>query len=277
MGACASVAGLAVASVTMPDVSLMKSRKLGEGHFATVYLTRHHGDLVAAKVLHPDHGDVDAELIIRDLRHKNIVRFIDVVPRDSSVWILTEFLPISVSDLVAYAKPSLAVALSLTAQLLDALCYLHSQGIAHRDLKLENLMLTPDSHHLKVIDFGLATRLLRGGRPQRYASHAYAAPEVLAQVDHDPRKADVWSAAVCAFAMFVGQFPFRRADNQCRFFRRYEEVRRLDITDGPPPKPRRSTLAFCRRLFVVDWTRRPTAAAARRHLAATMALAALGG
>jgi len=263
-------------TMTLPEISLVHTRKLGEGHFASVFLTRHHGDIVASKVLEKGSKGLAAEMIIKDLHHKNIVKFVDAVEKDESVWILTEFLPVSVSEVVKFSRPSLRLAFSLTSQLADALVYLHDKGYYHGDIKLENMMLGLDNR-LRLIDFGMAGKAGADNTAQMYASVPYAAPEVLAGTPHDGRAADVWAAGVCAFAMFVGQFPFERADSRCRFFRAYRHDGRLDVSDVPPPTPRRSAVALCRKALVVDPARRPSMRYLRHHLAGGMVLAALGG
>eukprot|EP00307_Rebecca_sp_RCC1486_P003081 CAMPEP_0119414304 /NCGR_PEP_ID=MMETSP1335-20130426/6781_1 /TAXON_ID=259385 /ORGANISM="Chrysoculter rhomboideus, Strain RCC1486" /LENGTH=259 /DNA_ID=CAMNT_0007439177 /DNA_START=70 /DNA_END=849 /DNA_ORIENTATION=+ len=259
----------------MPEVSHAKARKLGTGHFASVYMTRHNGEVVAAKEFAKG-TDITAELVIKDLHHRNIVRFIELLEKDDSVWVMTELLRVSVSDVVKYSKPSRRVAFAFTGQLLDALVYLHGRGIAHRDIKLENLMLDPDTNLIKLIDFGLATIGVGQVEQPAYATLEYAAPEVLAKRPHDPYKADVWSAGVCAFTMFVGQFPFERADDADRFFRVYAVDGTMDLTDAPPPPAAASTVRFCRRVLCVDPKQRPSAAAARRLLGGAL-LGAMAG
>lgn len=265
MGAFTSCATGGMATLTMPEMSHVRSRKLGAGHFASVYMTRHNGEVVAAKEFAPG-VDITAEIVIKDLSHRNIVKFIELVEKEDSKWMLTELLRVSVSDVVKYTKPSRRVAFTYTGQLLDALVYLHSKKIAHRDIKLENLMLDPDTNLIKLIDFGCASINEVHVDYPAYATMEYAAPEVLAKLPHDPFKADVWAAGVCAFAMFVGQFPFERADAGDRFFTAYSTQGVLDLADAPPPAPSAASVRFCRRLLTVDPAKRPGAAAARRAL-----------
>ncbi|KAI1633444.1 kinase-like domain-containing protein [Biscogniauxia mediterranea] len=106
--------------------------------------------------------------------------------------------------------------LCLFKQLCQGINYLHSHGIAHRDIKLENLLITKDSK-LKITDFGVSEVFsgihpgLReaGGqcgigmgdvrlcKPGICGSLPYIAPEVLSKkVDYDPRALDVWSSAI---------------------------------------------------------------------------------
>ncbi|PVH76335.1 kinase-like protein [Cadophora sp. DSE1049] len=111
--------------------------------------------------------------------------------------------------------------LCLFKQLIQGLNYLHTHGIAHRDVKLENLLLTKDSK-LKITDFGVSEVFagihpgLRasGGQcgkdmgeirlcpPGMCGSPPYVAPEVIAKTEeYDPRPLDVWGAAIVMLCM----------------------------------------------------------------------------
>ena len=92
-------------------------------------------------------------------------------------------------------------------QIILGLGYLHQRGIAHRDLKLENILLDHDGY-IKLIDFGLA-KMLRDdeltsticGTPE------YMAPEVLDQSGHD-LSVDWWAVGILLYEMLIGVTPF---------------------------------------------------------------------
>lgn len=130
-----------------------------------------------------------------------------------------------VIDRGANAMPE-AVARGFFCQLLDAVAYCHLAGVAHRDLKLENVLLNAPGV-VKLIDFGLShvyPRLPDGSidrsTPLRdvCGSKSYAAPEVLGSRGYDGFAADMWSLGVCLFAMLSGFFPLDEASvNDWRF------------------------------------------------------------
>ncbi|KAL8366868.1 hypothetical protein RB595_005030 [Gaeumannomyces hyphopodioides] len=114
--------------------------------------------------------------------------------------------------------------LCLFKQLIQGLHYLHSNGIAHRDIKLENLLITKESK-LKITDFGVSEVFsgihpglreaggqcgvgmgeLRLCSPGLCGSMPYVSPEVLAKnAPYDPRGLDVWGAGVIAINLFFG-------------------------------------------------------------------------
>jgi len=144
---------------------------------------------------------------------------------------------------------------SLLAQLCEAVRVAHDLGIAHRDLKLENVLFskeTGSNRMLKLIDWGLAHQheIDDNGVPMpeklhtRCGSKSYMAPEVITcsssrshkrnENKHtqgfDAFKADVWSLGICLFAMLFGFFPFEQSDPTKDW--RAEKVRDVQLAGG---------------------------------------------
>lgn len=99
------------------------------------------------------------------------------------------------------------------SQIAGAVRYLHSKGIAHRDIKCENVLIhSRDS--VKLTDFGFARHMhfdQKGGlvlSDTYCGSAAYAAPEVLKGVAYDPRAYDMWSLGCVLYIMVTGVMPF---------------------------------------------------------------------
>ena len=97
----------------------------------------------------------------------------------------------------------------LVRQLVGALSYLHSRSIAHRDIKLKNVLLD-ERCDVRLIDFGFAI-LSRGKLREPCGSPAYTAPEILLAHEYDGQLADVWSLGVLIYVMLAGRFPFQGA------------------------------------------------------------------
>lgn len=112
-----------------------------------------------------------------------------------------------------------ATARGFMVQLCDGVAHCHACGVAHRDLKLENVLLN-DAGVVKIIDFGLSHQYDRdkAGNVDRSTpiqgfcgSKSYAAPEVLVGRGYDGFQADMWSLGVCLFGLLNGFFPVDEA------------------------------------------------------------------
>jgi protein-serine/threonine kinase len=128
-------------------------------------------------------------------------------------------------------------------QLLRGVAYLHAHGIAHRDIKLENLLLDKEGH-LKISDFGVAEVFsgehpglraaggecgknmgeLRLSKPGICGSLPYIAPEVLEKKgDYDPRPLDVWSCAIVYLTMTFGGSPWQAAKPEYEYYAKFKK------------------------------------------------------
>ena len=106
----------------------------------------------------------------------------------------------------------------LFSQLLDAMEHMQSRNVAHRDIKLENVLVDTSSMTLKVADFGYAaitTELLKSYR----GTFTYMAPEIKeGNKLYDGQKADLFSAGVVLFILVRGIFPFKEARKEEFFY-----------------------------------------------------------
>lgn len=92
-------------------------------------------------------------------------------------------------------------------QIADVISYLQDKKVAHRDLKLENI-LVDENLNLKVADFGFATYKKIGKLQSYRGTKTYMAPEIKEGKVYDGQKADMFSAGVILFIMVQGIFPF---------------------------------------------------------------------
>jgi len=131
----------------------------------------------------------------------------------------------------------------LVGQMFSAVRWLHNLGIAHRDLSLENILLTDtgsDGLQVKVIDFGMASLTQKVRREVR-GKQSYQAPEMHMEPEYDTFLADIFALGVVLFAMAAQDYPWTSTKrNACQLyeyvslfgFRKFLEKRRLRKGNG---------------------------------------------
>lgn len=143
--------------------------------------------------------------------HPNIIKLIDVIETSDSIYTVMEYCAGGeLFDLVSsHGRLPEAEAKYFFRQIISAVRHLHSVGLAHRDLKLENILI--DSKKVvKLADFGLSTSLMDGMiLSTSCGSPHYAAPELLTKEElYDGKAVDMWSCGVVLYATLIGAMPF---------------------------------------------------------------------
>jgi len=152
------------------------------------------------------------------LSDQRIASIYDVLEENGETFLVMEYVEGSTLRSRLTQPLSLEEFLPLAIQCAEALVAAHEKGIIHRDIKPENIMLTPKGQ-VKILDFGVAKRLVRPADPDATASTvsqpgtlsgtpAYMAPEVLLEKESDAR-ADIFSLGIVCYEMLTAQHPFR--------------------------------------------------------------------
>lgn len=147
--------------------------------------------------------------IIRSLKHKNLIRFVDLIDFEDSFCIFQEFFEGQcLLDFVNNSSniPELHIQI-IFSQLIEVISFLHSKGISHRDIKLENILLN-QNFELKLIDFGLASLKNKNLLTTFCGSVHYLASECLQRIPYDGKASDLWSCGVVLYALACQQLPF---------------------------------------------------------------------
>ena len=234
--------------------------RLNEGGMGTVYKGCHvlMDKTVAIKVLRPSLA-ADEKIVARFSRearaasrisHPNALTVTDFGEDDSGhVFLVMEFLSgRTLKQLIRDEGPlPLPRVVDITRQIADALNAAHQQGVVHRDLKSDNIMLvdTMGGDHAKVLDFGIAkineadgqidTNLtapnLVIGTPQ------YMSPEQCAQDSEIDARSDIYSLGVILYEMLVGHVPFSGESPTMVMMKHLQEVvpSVLDERNDVPP------------------------------------------
>jgi len=87
--------------------------------------------------------------------------------------------------------------------------YMHSKGYAHRDLKLDNILMDFNSKNIKIIDFGFSQRVREDEKLSIYCGTPhYMDPDIVRKTPYNPFAADVWACGVILYIIYVGKLPF---------------------------------------------------------------------
>ena len=151
------------------------------------------------------------------LGHPCVVTLFEAIETAKYVHLVLEFLEGGcLSALVGDGKRLVeSESLRLLRQMVSGLYHLHTVGVVHRDLKLENLML--DAHrNARIVDFGLATIIDSPGQLLREicGTAEYQAPELHKRLAHTGPPLDIWSLGVVFCAMLFGDLPFTGINKQ---------------------------------------------------------------
>lgn len=194
---------------------------IGAGTFARVYRAAKEDEVFAVKVLRKRFRDEIKELeqFLREgrmglkLRHPNIVSIIDVVPDVRNPFLVMEFVEGQTLRELVRVRGKLPpdLSLKLMHEIASGLAYAASLGIAHRDLKLSNVLISSDGK-AKLVDFGLAA-LTDRNNPEKMADCPnaraidYAALERGTGVRKDDPRSDVYFAGCMLYHMIAGVPP----------------------------------------------------------------------
>ena len=208
-----------------PKLKYKIIKTLGDGSFGVVFcaINIQTGMKIAMKQIEKlkenviDDLEIKNEInILKKLDHPNIVKIYEFYNTKKNYFLITEYY--KYGELYNYLKFSynetqIAV---LFYQVFSGLCYLHENNILHRDLKLENIMISDiekdintgiDYFWIKIIDFGTA-KIFKKSKNEKavVGSSYYIAPEVLKQKYNE--KCDTWSIGVIMYMIIVGKAPF---------------------------------------------------------------------
>ncbi|KAK4666809.1 Nitrogen permease reactivator protein [Podospora pseudopauciseta] len=222
---------------------------LGAGAGGSVRLMKRAEDstVFAVKEFRPRHSyETEREYVKKltaeycmgsSLHHGNIIETLDIVQEKGKWYEVMEYAPFDLFAIVMTGKMAREEVTCCFLQILSGVTYLHSMGLAHRDLKLDNVVVS-ERGIMKIIDFGSAhvfkypfetSTVLASGI---VGSDPYLAPEVYDEKKYDPQAVDIWSLAIIYCCMTLRRFPWklpRLTDSSFKLFA-------ADPTPGHDPK-----------------------------------------
>ncbi|KAE8152706.1 hypothetical protein BDV25DRAFT_57663 [Aspergillus avenaceus] len=218
-----------------PTFRIIRGQLIGKGTYGRVYLGMNadNGEVLAVKQveINPRIAGQDKDKMkdmvaamdqeidtMQHLEHPNIVQYLGCEHGDLSISIYLEYISGGSigSCLRKHGKFEESVVKSLTRQTLSGLAYLHNQGILHRDLKADNILLDLDGT-CKISDFGISKKSdnIYGNDSSNsmQGSVFWMAPEVIqSQGQGYSAKVDIWSLGCVVLEMFAGRRPWSREE-----------------------------------------------------------------
>jgi serine/threonine protein kinase/tetratricopeptide (TPR) repeat protein/TolB-like protein len=224
-------------------------KRLGEGGMGAVYKARDHelDRLVALKVIRPElagHPDIlrrfKQELILaRQVTHKNVVRIFDLGSADGRKFITMDFIPGRdlKSILVERGKLPAAEVVPIFEQICRGLEAAHVEGVVHRDLKPQNVMVD-DTGRVWLMDFGLARSMEQAGMTRTgvlMGTPDYMSPEQ-ARAEKVDARSDLFSLGIIVHEMLIGRLPFEADTLMAKLLQRVQQAAK-PVTEIDPGIP----------------------------------------
>lgn len=160
------------------------------------------------------------------LHHPNIIQTLDIAHEHGHYYEVMEYCPVDFFAVVMSGKMLRSEINCCFRQICEGVKYLHGMGIAHRDLKLDNCVITADGI-VKIIDFGSAVVFRYPFEDQLVKAHGvcgsdpYLAPETLTQQKYDAEPVDIWSIAIIYCCMTLKRFPWKAPKQSDPSFKLY--------------------------------------------------------
>ncbi|EAA05428.4 AGAP010874-PA [Anopheles gambiae str. PEST] len=259
-----------VVSAGDPRENLENYTKIGEGSTGTVCIAtdKSTGRQVAVKQMDLRKQQrrellFNEVVIMRDYHHPNIVETYSSFLVNDELWVVMEFLEGgALTDIVTHSRMDEEQIATVCKQCLKALSYLHSQGVIHRDIKSDSILLASDGR-VKLSDFGFCAQVSQElpKRKSLVGTPYWMSPEVISRLPYGP-EVDIWSLGIMVIEMIDGEPPFFNEPP-------LQAMRR--IRDMPPPKLKNSHKVssrlqnFLDRMLVRDPVQRATAAELLAH------------
>ncbi|KFR11773.1 Serine/threonine-protein kinase PAK 7, partial [Opisthocomus hoazin] len=194
--------------------------KIGEGSTGIVCIAteKHTGKQVAVKKMDLRKQQrrellFNEVVIMRDYHHENVVDMYNSYLVGDELWVVMEFLEGgALTDIVTHTRMNEEQIATVCLSVLRALSYLHNQGVIHRDIKSDSILLTSDGR-IKLSDFGFCAQVSKEvpRRKSLVGTPYWMAPEVISRLPYGTEAStpvDIWSLGIMVIEMIDGEPPY---------------------------------------------------------------------
>nr|XP_020480309.1 serine/threonine-protein kinase PAK 6-like isoform X2 [Monopterus albus] len=199
-----------------PRITLENFVKIGEGSTGVVCIARerHSGRQVAVKMMDLRKQQrrellFNEVVIMRDYQHQNVVEMYRSALVEEELWVIMEYLQGgALTHIVSETRLNEEQIATVCEGVLQALSYLHSQGVIHRDIKSDSILLTLDGR-IKLSDFGFCAQISKDvpKRKSLVGTPYWMAPEVISKMPYGT-EVDIWSLGIMVIEMVDGEPPY---------------------------------------------------------------------
>lgn len=208
--------------------SIVIKKQIGQGAYACVKLAYHkdYDRLVALKVYDKARvvqtqrqGNIQREIkILKKISNSYIVKAYDAFETSTQIVLVMEYVKGCTLRELLKKQPGNKLteerARKVFRQIVSGVSYCHKHSIAHRDIKLDNVLLN-EYDGVKIIDFGFSTYTHDNKKGRGFCgTPSYMAPEILLRRPYVGQPADVWALGVLLYALAAGTLPFRGVCNK---------------------------------------------------------------
>lgn len=190
--------------------------KIGEGSTGVVCIAteKHSGRQVAVKMMDLRRQQrrellFNEVVIMRDYQHRNVVEMFKSALVEEELWVIMEYLQGgALTNIVSETRLTEEQIATVCEAVLQALAYLHSQGVIHRDIKSDSILLTLDGR-VKLSDFGFCAQISKDipKRKSLVGTPYWMAPEVISKSPYGT-EVDIWSMGIMVVEMVDGEPPY---------------------------------------------------------------------